>query len=64
MTDVVETQESRYHPTALLAARYYNNVEKKRGVYLAPYKSNVCPFHVVTCTNRRSPLAPSTSAAS
>ena len=46
MTDVVETQESRYHPTALLAARYYNNVEKKRGVYLAPYKSNVCPFHV------------------
>ena len=46
MTDVVDTQKSRYHPTALLATRYYNNVEKKRSVYLAPYKTNVCPFHV------------------
>jgi len=46
LTDVVDTQKSHYHPTALLATRYYNNVEKKRGVYLAPYKSNVCPFHV------------------
>ena len=46
MTDVVDMQKSRYHPTALLATRYYNNVEKKRGIYLAPYKTNVCPFHV------------------
>ena len=46
MSDVVATQESRYHPTALLATRYYNNVQKKRGIYLAPYKSNVSPFHV------------------
>src|SRR5262249_23762649 len=46
MTDVVETQKSHYHPTALLASRYYNNVQKKRSVYLAPYKTNVTPFHV------------------
>jgi multiple sugar transport system substrate-binding protein len=46
MTDVVDTQNAHYHPTALLASRYYNNVEKKRGVYLAPYKTNVTPFHV------------------
>lgn len=46
MTDVVDTQQSRYHPTALLGSRYYNNAEKKRSVYLAPYKTNVTPFHV------------------
>jgi multiple sugar transport system substrate-binding protein len=46
MTDVVETQKSHYHPTAILAARYYNNVEKRHGIYLAPYKSSVSPFHV------------------
>jgi multiple sugar transport system substrate-binding protein len=46
MSDVVETQKSRYHPTALSATQYYNNVEKKRGTYLAPYKTNVSPFHV------------------
>ena len=46
MTDVVDTQKSHYHPTALLASRYYNNVQKKRSVYLAPYKTNVSPFHV------------------
>jgi len=46
MSDVVDTQKSHYHPTALLASRYYNNVQKKRSVYLAPYKTNVSPFHV------------------
>jgi multiple sugar transport system substrate-binding protein len=46
MTDVVDTQKSHYHPTALLASRYYNDVQKKRSVYLAPYKTNVTPFHV------------------
>src|SRR6516164_3001784 len=33
LTDVVETQKSQYHPTALLASQYYNNVIKKRSVY-------------------------------
>src|SRR5580704_9889706 len=26
LTEVVDTQNSQYHPTALLASRYYNNV--------------------------------------
>jgi multiple sugar transport system substrate-binding protein len=46
MSDVVETQKSRYHPTALSATQYYNNVEKKRGTYLTPYKTSVSPIHV------------------
>jgi multiple sugar transport system substrate-binding protein len=46
MTDVVDTQKSRYHPTALLAAQYYNSVAKKRGTYFAPCYSTVSPFHV------------------
>ena len=28
LTDVVETQKAQYHPTALLASQYYNNVSK------------------------------------
>jgi len=46
MTDVVETQRAHYHPSALLAAQYYNNVEKRRTFYLAPYKTAVSPMHV------------------
>ena len=46
VTDVVETQKSQYHPTAELAARYYNNVTKKRRFYVAPYKMSVLPFHI------------------
>jgi multiple sugar transport system substrate-binding protein len=46
MTDVVETQKSQYHPTALLASQYYNNVTKKRSFYYAPYKTAVLPFHI------------------
>src|ERR1700756_5594894 len=30
LSDVIETQKSHFHPTALLSARYYNNVTKKR----------------------------------
>jgi len=46
MSDVVETQKAHYHPTALLAAQYYNKIEKRRAYYLAPYKTAVLPFHV------------------
>src|SRR5437588_9956209 len=46
LTDVVETQQSHYHPTALLSAKYYNNVAKKRSFYCAPYKTAVLPFHI------------------
>ncbi len=46
LTDVVETQKSQYHPTALLASQYYNNVTKKRSYYYAPVKTAVLPFHI------------------
>jgi multiple sugar transport system substrate-binding protein len=46
LTDVIETQKSQYHPTALLAAQYYNNGTKRRSVYYAPFKTSVLPFHI------------------
>src|SRR5262245_41968277 len=46
VTDVVETQKSHFHPTALLGAQYYNNVIKKRSFYLVPVRSAVLPFHI------------------
>ena len=46
LTDVVETQKSRYHPTALLASQYYNNVTKRRSFYYAPYRTGVPPLHI------------------
>jgi multiple sugar transport system substrate-binding protein len=46
LSDVVETQQAHYHPTALLASRYYNNVTKRRSFYAAPYMTGVLPFHV------------------
>ena len=42
----METQKSQYHPTALLASQYYNNVTKKRSFYYAPFKTAVLPFHI------------------
>jgi multiple sugar transport system substrate-binding protein len=48
VTDVVEGQKAEYHPTAYLAAQYYNNVNKQRSFYLIPYKTAVIPFHVWT----------------
>jgi multiple sugar transport system substrate-binding protein len=46
LTDVVETQKSQYHPTALLASQYYNNVTKSRSFYYAPFSMFVPPFHI------------------
>jgi multiple sugar transport system substrate-binding protein len=46
LTEVVETQKSQYHPTALLASQYYNNVAKKRSFYYAPFKTSVSPLHI------------------
>ena len=46
LTDVVETQKSQFHPTALLSAQYYNNVTKKRSFYLTPDRTAVLPFHI------------------
>ncbi len=46
VTDVVETQKDHFHPSALLASKYYNNVTKKRGFTYVPVKVGVLPFHV------------------
>jgi multiple sugar transport system substrate-binding protein len=46
LTDVVETQKSQFHPTALRSAQYYNNVAKKRSFYLVPDRAAVLPFHI------------------
>jgi ABC-type glycerol-3-phosphate transport system substrate-binding protein len=53
LSDVVATQELQYHPTALLASRYYNNVTKKRSVYYAPFATFVLPFHIWIRWSRR-----------
>ena len=45
LANVVDTQKSRYHPTAILASQYYNDVTKKRSVCYAPFKTAVLPFH-------------------
>ncbi len=46
LSDVVEPLKAQFHPTAYLAAQYYNNVTKKRSIYYAPYKTAVLPFHI------------------
>jgi multiple sugar transport system substrate-binding protein len=46
VSDVIETQKTHFHPTALLSAQYYNNVAKKRSFYLVPDRSAVLPFHI------------------
>jgi multiple sugar transport system substrate-binding protein len=46
VSDVVETQKAQYHPTALLASQYYNNVTKKRSFYYVPIQAFVPPFHI------------------
>jgi multiple sugar transport system substrate-binding protein len=45
VSDVIETQKSHLHPTALLSTQYYNNVTKKRSSYLVPDRASVLPFH-------------------
>ena len=46
VTDIVETQQAQYHPTALLAAQAYNHVTKKRSYYGVPVVSFVVPIHI------------------
>jgi multiple sugar transport system substrate-binding protein len=45
-SDVIDAYKDKYHPTILLATQYYNNVSKKRGAYLIPFKSACIPLHV------------------
>jgi len=46
MSDVVETQKSKYTETALLSSSFYNGKKKERSYYLAPVKQAGVPFHV------------------
>ena len=46
VSDVVDTQKDHFHPTALLASRYYNNVTKHRGYTYVPVKAAVLPIHI------------------
>src|SRR5262252_6225817 len=46
VSDVVETQKSRYNETALLTAYCYNSAEKRRSFYGVPYTSAVRPNHI------------------
>lgn len=46
VSDIVETQKSKYHPNAILGASLYDHVEKRRSFYGVPWKAAVIPFHV------------------
>lgn len=46
VTDVIETQKSKYHPNMLLGANLYNHVKKERSYYGVPWKAATIPFHV------------------
>ena len=46
VTDVIETQKSRYTDTALLTAYCYNSVDKRRSYYGVPYTLAVRPNHI------------------
>src|SRR5581483_6908930 len=45
VSDVVDTQKAHYHPTALRASQYFNNVSKQRHAYYVPVKIGVLPVH-------------------
>jgi multiple sugar transport system substrate-binding protein len=46
ISDVIDTQKTHYHPTALRASQYFNNVTKQRHGYYVPIKIGVLPMHV------------------
>jgi multiple sugar transport system substrate-binding protein len=46
VTDVVETQKSKYLPSTLASAYCYNNAKKRRSYYGVPFVSAVVPFHI------------------
>jgi multiple sugar transport system substrate-binding protein len=46
LTDIVEPLKPQLHPTAYLSSRFYNSVTKQRGIYQAPFKTAVLPFHI------------------
>jgi multiple sugar transport system substrate-binding protein len=46
LSEIVSKYKTQYSPTVDLAAQFYNNVTKKRGYYIAPYKTACVPFHI------------------
>ncbi|MGH7055099.1 MAG: ABC transporter substrate-binding protein [Stellaceae bacterium] len=46
VTDVVETQKSKYLPAALASAYCYNSATKRRSYYSVPFDFSVVPFHI------------------
>ncbi len=46
LSELCDSYKSEYAPTVNLAAQYFNNVTKKRGYYLAPFKTACIPFHI------------------
>jgi multiple sugar transport system substrate-binding protein len=46
VSDVVETQKAKIHPTVLANLQLYNQVEKRRSYYVMPVTAAVIPFHV------------------
>jgi multiple sugar transport system substrate-binding protein len=46
LSDVVETQQSHFSPTALRSCNHYNNVTKKRGYYVAPTVMGTSLVHI------------------
>jgi multiple sugar transport system substrate-binding protein len=46
VTEIIETQKSRFSPTALRTVSAYNNVAKKRSFYMIPHRAAVIPFHI------------------
>src|SRR5262249_3542473 len=46
VSDVVETQKSKYTPTALLTVNCYNSIEKKRSFYGVPYTVGCQTNHI------------------
>jgi len=46
VTDIVETQREEFTDAALLSARCYNSIEKKRSFYGVPVTGSVLPNHI------------------
>ncbi|HEY1798218.1 MAG TPA: ABC transporter substrate-binding protein [Stellaceae bacterium] len=46
VTDVIDTQKSKFLPAAINSAYFYNAQEKKHSYYGVPFEGGVVPFHV------------------
>src|SRR5260370_23232755 len=46
VSDVVDTQQTQFSETALVASQAYNNVTKKRATYGVPLRAAIVPCHI------------------